>query len=59
MLEEIDFVSKLHTRTERDYVGRVNAHDKAECATIAKQYGEDYWDGARHDGYGGYSYDCR
>ena len=59
MLEEIDFVGQLHKRTERDYVGRVVEHDKAECATIAKQYGEDYWDGPRQYGYGGYSYDGR
>ena len=59
MLEEIDFVGQLHNRTERDYVGRVVEHDKAESAAVAKQYGEDYWDGARQYGYGGYSYDGR
>jgi len=59
MLEEIDFAGQLHKRTARDYVGRVVEHDKAECATIAKQYGEDYWDGPRQYGYGGYSYDGR
>lgn len=55
----IDFVMKLHTSTKRDYVQRVVEFDKAQCATIAKQYGRDYWDGERQYGYGGYSYDGR
>jgi protein-L-isoaspartate(D-aspartate) O-methyltransferase len=55
----VDFLTKLHTSTKRDYVARVVEHDKAECATVAKQYGKDYWDGERHYGYGGYSYDGR
>ncbi len=59
MFEEIDFIGRLHRRTERDYIGRVVEHDKAECAEIAKQYGADSWDGARHLGYGGYKYDGR
>jgi protein-L-isoaspartate(D-aspartate) O-methyltransferase len=59
MLKDIDFVGSLHRRTERDYVGRVTEFDKAECATIAKQYGQEYWDGSRQFGYGGYSYDGR
>jgi len=33
--------------------------DKAACATIAKQFDRDYWDGERKYGYGGYSYDGR
>jgi len=59
MLEEIDFVGALHRRTKRDYVGRVTKFDKAECAAVAKQYGQEYWDGPRQYGYGGYSYDGR
>ena len=58
-MQEIDFIGKLHSRTKRDYVGRVVEHDKAECAEIAKRYGKDYWDGERHLGYGGYNYDGR
>jgi len=58
-MQEIDFIGKLHSQTKRDYVGRVTEHDKAECAEIAKLYGRDYWDGERHLGYGGYSYDGR
>ena len=55
----IDFVSELHKQTKRDYIGRVTADDKAECAKTAKLYGYDYWDGDRKYGYGGYHYDGR
>lgn len=55
----VDFITKVHTSTKRDYVARVVEHDKADCATIAKQYGKDYWDGDRQYGYGGYRYDGR
>ena len=55
----VDFLQKLHSSTPRDYVQRVVDHDKAECATIARQWGKDYWDGDRCHGYGGYSYDGR
>lgn len=55
----IDFVSEVHKSTKRDYIGRVNEANKAECAKIARQYGYDYWDGDRKYGYGGYCYDGR
>ncbi len=55
----IDFISDLHKSTKRDYIGRVNSADKAECAVVAKQYSYDYWDGDRKYGYGGYHYDGR
>lgn len=55
----IDFVSDLHKSTKRDYVARVISDDKAECSTVAKKYGYDYWDGDRKYGYGGYYYDGR
>ncbi len=58
-MAKVDFISALHNRTKRDYVQRVVDHDKAECATIAKQWGRDYWDGDRRYGYGGYWYDGR
>jgi SAM-dependent methyltransferase len=58
-MAEIDFVGRLHSRTKRDYVGRVVAHDKAGCAAVAKRWGFDYWDGERQYGYGGYRYDGR
>ena len=58
-MKYIDFISDLHKSTKRDYIGRVNSADKAECAVVAKQYGYDYWDGDRKYGYGGYRYDGR
>lgn len=54
-----DFLAAVHSRTRRDYVQRVVEHDKAECATVAKRWGFDYWDGDRKYGYGGYRYDGR
>lgn len=54
-----DFVLKLHKKTQRNYLERVCLHDKIHCATVAKQYGRDYWDGDRQYGYGGYGYDGR
>jgi len=55
----IDFTQTLHASTKRDYVARVVEHDKAESAEIAMQYGQEYWDGDRRYGYGGYRYDGR
>lgn len=55
----IDFISKLHQKTERDYMLRVVEHDKAACAEVAKKFGRDYWDGDRKYGYGGFRYDGR
>ena len=50
---------KLHRSTQRDYVARVVENDKADCAEVAILYGDDYWDGDRKYGYGGYQYDGR
>ena len=58
-MRSLDFISALHTGTKRDYIERVSSHDKGECATIAKQWGADYWDGPRQYGYGGMRYDGR
>jgi protein-L-isoaspartate(D-aspartate) O-methyltransferase len=58
-MQQIDFIQKLSASTKRDYVARVTSHSKGECATIAKQFGKDYWDGGRQYGYGGYYYDGR
>ena len=58
-MPHIDFIEKVHTSTKRNYLERVIEHDKAKCATISKQFGQDYWDGDRKYGYGGYSYDGR
>lgn len=58
-MERIDFLTRNHQQTERDYVQRVIENDKAECAEVARRWGYDYWDGDRKYGYGGYHYDGR
>jgi SAM-dependent methyltransferase len=55
----IDFIQKIHTSTRRNYVQRVVEYDKAECAEVSKRFGEEYFDGDRKYGYGGYRYDGR
>ncbi len=54
----LDIVTKLHTKTSRDYVSRM-VDDKINCMVKSKEYGFDYWDGDRKYGYGGYKYDGR
>lgn len=55
----VDHLSDLHTRTKRDYLGRVNDFPKAQAAAVAKRFDAQYWDGPRHFGYGGMKYDGR
>lgn len=55
----VDFLTPIHKATRRDYLGRVTSHDKAESSEIACRFDQDYWDGERHLGYGGYRYDGR
>lgn len=55
----VDMISTVHRRTRRDYMERVMRGDKAQCAAVAKQFGQEYWDGDRRYGYGGYQYDGR
>ncbi len=54
----LEIVSPLHKKTQRDYVGRMS-DSKVECMEVARRYGEEYWDGDRRYGYGGYRYDGR
>lgn len=58
-MSEIDFITRVHQSTKRDYIGRVVGADKAACAEVAGHFGAEYWDGERHFGYGGYHYDGR
>jgi len=50
-----NFITPLHTMTERNYLARM-VDNKVECMIVAKKYGKDYWDGERRYGYGGYKY---
>ncbi len=54
----LNIVTPLHKSTSRDYVGRM-IDDKVHCMEVARRYGEDFWDGDRRYGYGGYRYDGR
>jgi ubiquinone/menaquinone biosynthesis C-methylase UbiE len=54
----LNIVNQLHRRTARDYVGRM-ADDKVHCSVVARRFDQDYWDGDRRYGYGGYKYDGR
>ena len=51
----IEIVTPLHKATKRDYLGRMN-DSKVEAMVIAKRYDQEYWDGDRKYGYGGYKY---
>ena len=51
----VQFVTSLHTSTKREYLARM-VDEKILCMHKAKEYEEDYWDGDRRFGYGGYKY---
>ncbi len=57
-MRTMDFFTPLHTRTKRDYLPRM-VDEKVHCMRMAKKYEQDYWDGDRRYGYGGYTYDGR
>ena len=57
-MANIDFISKLHKKTERNYLERMT-NEKPEIIEIAKKYDLEYWDGDRKYGYGGFYYDGR
>ena len=59
MKENVSFATKTHESTKRNYLDRVVRGDKPECASVARKFSKDYWDGERKYGYGGYSYDGR
>ncbi len=54
-----NFIQQLHQGTKRSYDERFSGEDKAECATVARTFGQEYFDGERKHGYGGYRYDGR
>ncbi|MBI5346629.1 MAG: methyltransferase domain-containing protein [Chlamydiae bacterium] len=58
-MAHIDFISDIHKKTKRDYLARVNEIPKAQAAAVAKNFGQEYWDGDRKFGYGGFKYDGR
>ena len=50
-----NFISSLHNSTKRNYLSRM-IDNKVKCMIVAKKYGQDYWDGNRRYGYGGYKF---
>ena len=54
----VEVFTPLHKRTSRKYIDRM-IDDKVHCMLKAKEYENDYWDGDRRYGYGGYKYDGR
>lgn len=54
-----NFIQRLHQATKRNYDDRFAGEDKAACAAVAKAFGQEYFDGERNHGYGGYHYDGR
>jgi len=50
-----NFVTSIHNSSIRDYIHRMN-DNKVDCMKVAKEYGNEYWDGDRKYGYGGYKY---
>ena len=51
----LNIVTPLHKATKREYLARM-IDDKVHCMLKAKEYEQDYWDGDRRYGYGGYKY---
>ena len=51
----VNFFTPLHQATKRAYIDRM-VDEKVHCMMKAKEYEDDYWDGDRRYGYGGYKY---
>lgn len=54
-MREVNFLQQYHAQTQRDYIARA-LDNKPDCCEVAMRFGQDYWDGDRRYGYGGYSY---
>ncbi len=58
MGRNLDIITSLHKGTRREYLPRM-IDGKVECMKVAREYGQEFWDGDRRYGYGGYRYDGR
>lgn len=54
----LNLVTPLHESTKRDYKERL-LDNKIEAMVEARKFEENFWDGPRRYGYGGYKYDGR
>jgi len=57
-MKYVDFTSKIHKKTKRNYLERMT-DEKPHIMEVAKKYDMQYWDGDRKYGYGGFKYDGR
>ena len=57
-MKEIDFITKLHTATKRNYLERMT-EKKPEIIELSKKYDFDYWDGSRETGYRPAKCECK
>ncbi len=55
MGSKINIFSNNHNKTSRNYIERMN-DDKIKCMIKSRKFANDYWDGDRRFGYGGYNY---
>lgn len=51
----LNLVTPLHEATKRDYMARL-MDQKVACMREARKFEQNYWDGERRYGYGGYRY---
>lgn len=58
MNQERHIFNMLHSLTPREYLPRM-LDDKVACMIEARKFGNEFWDGERRTGYGGYLYDGR
>lgn len=54
----LNIVTPLHLKASRKFIERM-VDDKIACMKVAKRYDQEFWDGSRRHGYGGYKYDGR
>ena len=57
-MSRVNIISKLHQSTDRNYLARM-VDDKVKCMKKARQFDQEFFDGPRRYGYGGYRYDGR
>ena len=51
----LNFITEYHLSTNRNYFERM-ANEKVECMKVARKFEQEFWDGQRKFGYGGYKY---
>lgn len=54
----LNLVTPVHMKTKREYLSKM-MDDKANGMAIARNYGQEFFDGERKYGYGGFRYDGR